>query len=161
MTISRFVFPLLAAFLAACTTNINTTQRLEPTAVGAMKFAEVRVTASSPTISSPTMEDLKTAVETRLKALPQGNMPVTVAIEIIDMQIVSGEERAFIGVFGGDNHMAVKVKVSDPSGKTLADFQVDRNANPGGYGMFYDQKQATIEQVANGIAETLSGQAAH
>jgi hypothetical protein len=87
-------------------------------------------------------------------------MPVTVNLDITAFNIVSGEERAFIGAFGGNNRMNVAVKVTDATGKTLAQFQINRTSNPGGYGVFYDQKQATIEVVANAIVDTLAGREA-
>jgi hypothetical protein len=43
------------------------------------------------------------------------------------------------------------------AGNTLADFDVQRSANPGGYGAFYSQTNATIDAVADGVADVLSG----
>jgi hypothetical protein len=156
----RLLSPIFVMLLAACSTTVNTTQSLAPSIVGTMKFGQVRVTSRVLGVSSPTMEDLQTAVQSRLNAMPQGSMPVTVDLDITAFDIVSGEMRAFIGVFGGDNRMDVAVKVTDAAGKTVTQFQISRSANPGGYGMFYDQKQATIEVVANAIADTLAGRVA-
>lgn len=53
--------------------------------------------------------------------------------------------------------MTAVVKVIDESGKTVVDFDVQRATNPGGYGIFFDQKAATIDSVADGVAEVLDG----
>lgn len=152
--------PIFVMLLAACSTTVNTTQSLAPSIVGTMKFGQVRVTSRLSDVSSPTMEDLQTAVQSRLNAMPQGSTPVTVDLNITAFDIVSGELRAFIGLFGGDNRMDVAVKVTDAAGKIVTQFQINRSANPGGYGMFYDQKRATIEVVADAIADTLAGRVA-
>src|ERR1051326_7356029 len=71
MNAARLLISVLALLLAACSTTVNTTQALDPSAVGTMKFSQVRVTSSLPTVSSPTIEDLQVAVESRLNMLPR------------------------------------------------------------------------------------------
>lgn len=60
-------------------------------------------------------------------------------------------------MFAGSSKMTASVKLIDDTGKQVADFDVVRSANPGGYGAFYDQTAATVDAVADSIVEALGG----
>ena len=144
--------------VAACATDVNTRQALEPTSVGELQFDEIEVTSTLASFTQDDADRLKMSVLERLAELPQGNTPVKIQIAVTQFEIQSGAARFFAGALIGANRMNASVAVLDEIGTTLADFEVLRSANPGGYGAFYSQTNATIDAVADGIVEVLSGE---
>ena len=146
-----------ALLITACATNVNTHQALEPMSVGNLQFGDIEATS---TLASMTPEDinrLKMSVAERVGKLPKGAMLVKIQMAVTEFDIQSGAARFFAGALIGSNKMTVSVKIIDGSGKTISDFDVQRSANPGGYGAFYSQTNATIDAVADGVADVLSG----
>jgi len=152
-----FAFVLVAALFGACSTTITTRQNLEHDVAGQLKFGAVDATSALGAVTADDLAQLKKAVVERIAKLPQGGRTVSIQLTVTEMDIVSGGARFFAGAFAGNNKMTAVVKVIDESGKTVVDFDVQRATNPGGYGIFFDQKAATIDSVADGVAEVLSG----
>jgi hypothetical protein len=156
MGIARFLSVLLIAFVAAaCSTTVSTRVAMDTATKASLKFGDIEVTSTFAGLPVDVNERLKAAVAERLAKLPQGTLLVKVNITVTNYRIVSNTERFLIGMFGGSNKMSVSVKLIDEQGKSVSEFDVERSANPGGYGAFYDQKDATVAAVADGIAETL------
>jgi hypothetical protein len=151
---------LLCGLVAGCATRVNTRQALDQAAVGALSYGQVDVTSGVSNMTPEDMAQLKQVVTERLATLPQGPRPVTLRLAVTEFAISTGATRLLIGAFAGANKMTVGVSVIDGSGQSLAAFDVQRSANPGGYGVFYDQKAATMKAVADGVAEALSSAAA-
>ena len=86
-----------------------------------------------------------------------GNQPAKLQVTVTEFAVESGATRFFAGALAGANNMTVAVKVMGAQGDTIADFDVVRSSNPGGYSAFYDQKAATINSVADGVTEVMSG----
>jgi hypothetical protein len=147
---------LLLLMLAACSTTVSTRQGLEASARTTLRYVAVDVTSSLPTVPADVPTRLKSALNERLAKLPQGTTPTTVRIDIIEFKVAGGADRFFIGAFAGSNSMTVAVRLIDDNGKQIADFDVARSANPGGYGVFFDQQSETINAVADRIAEALA-----
>jgi len=149
---------LLISFMAvACATDVNTRQPLAPMSLGNLRFGAIEATSTLASVTPDHIDRLKMSVSERIGKLPQGSMPVKIQIAVTEFDIQSGAARFFIGVFAGSNKMTVAVKIMDMMGNTIADFDVQRSANPGGYGAFYSQTQATIDAVADGVAGVLGG----
>lgn len=147
----------ISLLVTACSTTVNTRQALQPSAVGTLKYEEIDVVRGNTGITNEEMQRLKTSVGDRLAKLPQGNLPVNLQVTVVEFSVESGGTRFFAGALAGSNKMTVAVKVTDTMGTGVADFDIVRESNPGGYGAFYDQKAATIDTVADGIAEVMSG----
>lgn len=149
---------VLISFLAfGCATDVNTRQALAPISVGNLEFREIDATSTLASVTPDTINRLKMSVSERVGKLPQGRMPVKIQMAVTEFDIQSGAARFFIGAFAGSNKMTVSVKITDSMGNTIADFDVQRSANPGGYGAFYSQTDATIDAVADGVAGVLGG----
>jgi len=150
-------FLLTATLVAACSTTITTRQGLEPEASGHFRFEAIEATSALGSVTSDDLALLKKAVADRVAKLPRGTRAAKVDLTVTEMDIVSEGTRFLVGALAGNSRMTVVVKVIDESGKTVADFDVQRTTNPGGYGMFFDQKAATIDAVADGVADILGG----
>jgi hypothetical protein len=149
---------LLISFLVvACATDVNTRQPLSPMSVGSLQFGEIDAASTLASVTPDHINRLKMSVSERVGKLPQGNVPVRIQMSVTEFDIQSGAARFFIGAFAGSNKMTVTVKIMDPMGNTIADFDVQRSANPGGYGAFYSQTNATIDAIADGVADVLGG----
>ena len=149
---------LLISFLVvACATDVNTRQPLAPMSVGSLRFGEIEATSTLASVTPDHINRLKMSVSEQVGKLPQGTVPVRIQMSVTEFDIQSGAARFFIGVFAGSNKMTVTVKITDTMGNTIADFDVQRSANPGGYGAFYSQTNATIDAIADGVADVLGG----
>jgi hypothetical protein len=148
---------LVGVLLAACSTTVTTRVALDAAQISALKYGDLEVTSTTSEATQDVTDRLKASLNERLAKLPQGATPVKMQITITQMSIVSGGARFMVGMFAGSNKMAASVKLIDDTGKQIADFDVARSANPGGYGAFYDQKTATVDAVADGIVEALGG----
>lgn len=148
---------VLSLFCIGCSTTINTRQALDRMAVGTLKYDNVDVTAGVPGVQQGDIVRLKTALTERLAKIKQGTAPVKIEVRILEVDIHDEGDRILAGALVGSNTMIVAVKVLGEAGQTIADFDVQRSANPGGYGAFYDQRNATANAVADGIVEVLSG----
>lgn len=149
---------LVVAFIAvACATDVSTRQPLAPMSVGNLRFGEIEATSTLASFTPDHIDRLKMSVSERVGKLPQGSMPVKIQMAVTEFDIQSGAARFFIGAFAGSNKMTVTVRIMDMMGNTIADFDVQRSANPGGYGAFYSQTQATIDAIADGVADVLGG----
>jgi hypothetical protein len=152
-----FSILLISLFIVGCATDVNTRQALQPMSVGNLQFGDIDATSALASVTPDDINRLKMSVEERVGKLPQGNLPVRIQMTVTEFDIQSGAARFFIGAFAGSNKMTVSVRIMDLAGNTIADFDVQRSANPGGYGAFYSQTNATIDAVADGVAEVLSG----
>ena len=147
---------LMLLVLAACSTTVSTRQGLEASTRTTLKYVEVDVASSLPTVTADISTQLEKALNERLAKLPQGATPTTVRIDIIEYRVASGGDRFFKGAFAGSNRMTVAVRLIDDKGKQIAAFDVVRSANPGGIGIFVDQQSETINAVADGVTEVLA-----
>ena len=144
--------------MTACSTAVDTRIGPPKTPQGsALKVDAVKVSSRTVAASPDVQSKLLAAVQVELAKRSQGAQPARLEIEVTDYSIVSGGNRFVGGMFAGGNRMSVSVKAIGADDKVLADFDVRRSANPGGYGVFYDQAAATINAVATGIADTLEG----
>jgi len=156
---STRVLVLLAISLLviACSTTVTTRQALQQNVAKTLKYEQIDVVRGNTGITTEEMQRLKTSLGVRLSKLPQGNLPVKLQLTVVDFSVESTGTRVFAGALAGSNKMTVAVRVTDGTGAALADFDVVRESNPGGYGAFYAQKAATIDSVADGITEFMSG----
>lgn len=157
--VSIRIFPvlLITVLLAACSTTVNTRVALDPAQISTLKYGNVEVTSATTEATPEVVDRMKASLAERLAKMPQGATPVKMQVSITNMDVVSGGMRFLVGMMAGSNKMTASVKLVDETGKQIADFDVVRSANPGGYGMFYDQKAATVDAVADGIVEALGG----
>jgi hypothetical protein len=156
MKLGMVILQSVALALAACSTTVTTRQALEPATVRALKVDSVEVMSSLDAVPTEAQAQLKKAVIDRLAKMPTGVTPARVRITITEYQVASGTARMFAGALAGANRMTVSVNVVVDEGKQLAEFDVTRSANPGGYGVFFDQQAEMINAVADGVAEVLA-----
>lgn len=146
----------LGLLLGACSTSVEHRTPTAPDVVGNVTVKNVTVTAAE-TVEYAAPDMLKAAVLREIADRNPGARSVNLSLKIESLEVVSGGARFFIGAFGGANTMSVTVAATDEDGRTLADFRVVRESNPGGSGAFFDQKQATVDETAKGIVEALYG----
>lgn len=125
-----------------------------PAVQGGVSIASVAVTAA-PAIKPEIATRLKAAIEAEAAKRQAGPTPVSIDVHVKEIDIVSGGARFFAGMLAGSNNMTVSVRAVDAANKPAASFDVERSSNPGGYGAFYDQEQATIEETAKGVLDGL------
>ena len=147
----------VAAVLAACSTDVVTRQMIDPSLNGTLSYGDIDASSTIAGVSQADLAYLRNAVATRVAKLPKGMTPARIQLTVTNFEVVSGTSRFLAGALAGSNKMTTAVKVVSPMGAVIADFDVQRSANPGGYGVFYDQRQATMDAVADGLVETLSG----
>ncbi len=157
----RFMVAVAAVLvLSACSTTIVPTQEMSAAARSDLKVASIKANVASG-VEAPTDLDarLEQAVQKAIAAKnPSGRTDAKVAIVVTRYEVVSGGARALMGALAGANKLYASVSVSDAhTGATIGKFNVERDSNPGGYGMFYDQAQATIDAAAEGIVDGLYG----
>jgi len=155
-------FALLAAaaiLLAGCSTKINTTQEIAPSVRGNLVLDDVSA-AYGPGVTGPAEVAPRLAEEVR-KAAPSasgGGTPVKLRITITNYDLVNAGARALAGAFAGDNKLSVDVEVVNAaSEEVVGRYEVRRESNPGGYGIFYSQAGALITETAKGIVAGLYG----
>jgi len=151
---------LSAALLAACSTTIKNGQTIPQAVQGDVALAEaVAQIGSGVTVPTDVPHRLEQAVMKQAAQRPTGKVPVKLNMTITQYDIASNGARLFAGAFMGSNKLYVAVDVLDAqSGAVLGHYDVEREANPGGYGAFYDQVQATIDETAEGVVNGLYGQ---
>jgi hypothetical protein len=148
---------VMAAVLAACSTSVVTRQMIDTSLNGTLAYGDVDASSASSDVTQADLDYLKTAVAVRVAKLPKGMTPARIQLTVTSFEVVSGTSRFLAGALAGSNKMSTAVKVVSPMGGVIADFDVQRSANPGGYGVFYNQREATIDAVADGLIEVLSG----
>jgi hypothetical protein len=149
---------LVSLVVAGCSTTVTTRQALDPATSATLKFDEIEVASTISSVTPTVQRNLKQAVSDRLAKSPQGTTPAKLRLSVTEFRIVEELDRALWGAFGGSNKMTVSVVLLDAKDQQIAAFEVARSANPGGYGAFYDQTEATIAAVADGVAEALMSQ---
>ena len=100
---------------------------------------------------------LQQAVIERAAAHTGGMRPAAMKITITQFNVASVAARFFGGALAGSNKLYVCVEVVGSDGATLGRFEVAREANPGGYGIYFDQTQSTINDTAKGVMDGLYG----
>jgi hypothetical protein len=147
--------------LSACSTTISTTTDI-PAATRTNVAVKETATKIGDGVSVPAdvPARLEQAVMRAATQRSGGQMPIKLAMTITRYEVVDPGVRFFAGAFAGSNKLYVAVDVIDASnGNVLGQYTVQRAANPGGYGAFYDQAQATIDGAADGVLEGLYGSA--
>ena len=135
--------------LAGCmtATTITSRQRIDKEVAGKLAVREVDATSAVGRFTPSDVDQLKQAVQTRVVRTVEGGVPATVRLVVTALDT---------GAFGGTTRMSVSVRVLDASGKTLADFNVQRTANAA-VGALFDQKTSVIDAVADGVEQALTG----
>lgn len=155
---TRFVPALAALFLlAGCATTIKTSQALDSQTQASVIVKEVTANLA-PDVKAPadTPQKLEEAVMNAASAHTDGTTPVKLSMTITLWSVRDAGTRFVGGALAGSNKMDVSVDVIDASGgNVIGHYEVQRRSNPGGYGMFYDQAQATITEGAKGVIEGL------
>lgn len=155
--VNRLLLSALALLaLSACSTAVVPQQAIPSDIQSKLQVSETKATVAEGLEAPNDLgQKLESAVQAALAAKKQkGTQPVKLQIRITTYEIASSAARAFIGAFAGSNKLYASVDVVDvQSGTVIGKFDVQREANPGGYGAFYDQAQATIDAAAQGIAD--------
>jgi hypothetical protein len=153
------LFSILAitVVVAACATNIKTRQALDAMSVGKLQFGDIEATSSLDSVTPESITRLKMSVAERLGKLPQGALPVKLDLVVTEFDIQNSALRLVAGRLAGSNKMTVSVRIVDGMGMTVADFDVQRVTDPGRFGGLYSQANATVDAVADGIADVLNG----
>jgi len=142
--------------LAACSTTIKTSQEIPPQIRQDIVVREVSVQiADGAVVPADIPTRLQQAVLQRAAERGKGTTPAALKITITQFNVVSIAGRFFGGPFGGSNKLDVAVDVAAPDGTILGHYTVEREANPGGYGIYFDQTQSTINDTANGVMDGL------
>jgi hypothetical protein len=153
---------LLAAALVAlagCSTTIKTSQEIAPNVRASVTVEEATaIYATGVTGPDEVAPKLQQAVLAAASKRSGGSSQVKLKITITDYKLVNAGMRALIGAMGGSNTLNVEVEVVDAaSGRTIGRYEVKRDSNPGGYGIFYSQADALIDETAKGVVEGLYG----
>jgi len=145
--------------LAACSTEIQTHQEI-PTAIRqGMAVKEATAEVAKDVLAPPdTGPKLAAAVLKAASARANGSTPIKLKMTVVRYEMVNGGMRFFTGMFAGSNKLYVTVDVLDgETGAVIGHYEVLREANPGGYGAFYNQVEATIDAAADGVVDGLYG----
>jgi hypothetical protein len=152
---------VLAAFvLIGCSTTINSQMALAPEVRATLKYVDVKIAMHPGQMPDDLMKHFHDSLVSKLAVLPQGSSPAEVDVDVESFHAVTPGERFMIGVLAGADDLVVGVTVKDMAGKVLAKFQVNRSDNQGIYAALYDQAAATVDDTAQGIADTLAGKRA-
>lgn len=154
----RFVVVSLSAIiLSACSTDVIKKREIPEKIASELRFSEVRSQVAKGVVVPPDLPNKldQTIYEEISSRRCAGYGCAKIKVLVTRYEMSSSLNRAFVGILGGSNKLYVTVTVSDSSGVVIGEFDVNRESNPGGYGMYYDQEQATIDETAKGIAETL------
>lgn len=151
---------MMAALIAGCSTKINTSQQIDSSVRQNIELKDVSAAygggVTGPAEVAPRLEQ-----EVRMAA-PKGKTgenPVSLKVTITNYELVNAGVRALAGAFGGDNKLSVDVEVLNASDEVIGKYSVQRESNPGGYGIFYSQAGALITETAKGIVAGLYGSA--
>jgi hypothetical protein len=145
------------ALLAACATTVKTSQpinsQIQESALVKEATADV---APGVTVPPDTTTKLEAAVLKAASEHAGGSKPVKLKMSITLWSVRDAGTRFIAGAFAGSNKLDVAVDVIDlQNGAVIGHYDVQRRSNPGGYGTFYDQGEATIDQAAKGVIEGL------
>jgi hypothetical protein len=148
-----------ALLLSACATTIKQSQPVDSAAQATALVQTATAQVASGVVVPPgTAQKLEQAVLKEAGARAAGTTPVKLKMTITRWDVTDAGTRFLIGAMRGSNKLDVAVDVVDlKSGQTIGHYDVQRRANPGGYGTFYDQAEATIDQGAKGVIEGLYG----
>lgn len=147
--------------LAACSTEIYSRQEIPAATRQNMAVKDATVEVANGVLAPPDIgPKLVQAVLKAASARANGSTPINLKMIVVRYEMVSGGMRFFTGVFSGSNKLYVTVDVLDgQDGTVVGHYDVLRESNPGGYGAFYDQTQATVESAADGVVDGLYGTA--
>ena len=152
---------LLAALfvLAGCSTTVKTSQPMSASVQSGMTVAETTaVFATGATGPAEVVPMLEAAVMKAVAARNSSGTKVRLKMTITRYTLVNAGARALIGAMAGSNYLNVDVAVeSVESGEVVGRYSVERESNPGGYGIFYSQANGLINEAAKGVAQGLSG----
>jgi hypothetical protein len=151
---------IISLFLGACSTTVVQRQEIPDSIRLNLSLKDVKSKLASSVIApSDTNLRLERAVLNAATGKGiNGKAPAKLSITVTSYSIVSGGARFFAGAFAGSNTISAAVEVLDAqTGGIIGQFDVQRDANPGGYGVFFDQDQATIDSLAEGIVAALFG----
>jgi len=156
---NRILIAVMPLLLAACSTTINTTQPLGTTFQNNLQVKDADAKLGDGVTAPPDVATkLQQAVMKDALTLDPGTTPVKLNMTITKYDLVSNVARFFTGAILGSNKLDVDVDVVDEQdGKVIGHYSVDRDSNPGGYGAFYDQEQATVDEAAKGVIAGLAG----
>lgn len=152
---------LLAALfvLAGCSTTVETSQPMSNEVKSGVTVTEATAAfdanATGPTEVVPMLEAaLKKEIAARHSSGPNVRLKMT----ITRYTLVNAGVRALAGAMAGSNYLNIDVTVeSVESGEAVGRYSVERESNPGGYGIFYSQANALIDEAAKGVAQGLYG----
>jgi hypothetical protein len=145
--------------LAGCSTTIKTSQEMPSSVRSGIVVREATATygsgASGPEEVAPRLEQ---AVLKATAARSGSGTQIKLKMTITNYELVNAGTRALVGALAGSNKLDVDVEVLDiATGKTVGHYEVQRESNPGGYGIFYSQATALIDEAAKGVVEGLYG----
>lgn len=158
----RSVLSLVGCLLlAACSTAVYTRQEIPAATRQSIVVKEATAEVAKDVLAPPdTGPKLVAAVLKVASAHANGSTPIKLKMTVVRYEMVDSGMRFVTGMFGGSNKLYVTVDVLDgQDGTVIGHYDVLREANPGGYGAFYDQVQATIEATADGVVDGLYGTA--
>lgn len=147
---------LLVAGFSGCATTISSQVALPEEMQGNVRVDAVSV-SSIAGVQADVASRLKAAIESEAFKPEAGGIALSINATINGFDVVSAAARFFAGAIAGSSRMDVHVVVEDESGAVVAEYDVNRTANPGGWGAFSDQEQALISETAKGVVEGLFG----
>ncbi|WP_404382101.1 hypothetical protein [Caenispirillum salinarum] len=151
------VILVLALGLGACSTNVAHKMDIPADVKAGVNVAEIKTTSGADVLWGND-DSLAQAVREELAKRPKGEKVINLTLHVTKFAVQDGGLRFFIGALAGANEMMVTVNATDETGAVVANYVVERSANPGGYGAFYDQRAATIRETAKGIVDALLGE---
>src|SRR4051812_17464126 len=101
--LNLFSIMFAAVLVAACATNVNTHQALEPMSVGNLQFGDIEATSTLGSVTPEDINRLKMSVAERVGKLPRGAMLVKIQMSVTEFDIQSGAARFFAGALIGSN----------------------------------------------------------
>lgn len=156
-----FVVAAALLVLGACSTSVQDTARSPTIDAQTGQPVQTYVAAaraiSNYGVAPEVLQALEVAFSREVRKREPLGMPVAVTMDVTQFEVKSGGARFFGGALVGSNKMFVTVQLVDTENRLVREFKVERKSNPGGYGMFYDQKTATVEVTAEEIVKTIYG----
>jgi hypothetical protein len=139
--------------LSACSTAIIATKPFDDNIRRTLNIADVSVDAKSGSGATTTLiAALRSSVLQKLSAKTFASNNAGLHIVILKADIKSAGNRAMIGAFAGSNKLNVAATIKSLSdGKTLAEFEIKGDYNPGGFGAFSNPETSTAENVAEAL----------
>ena len=143
--------------LAACATTVAQHVAVPAEAVGALQVTSVSAAAQTGMLPHVPPK-LEQAVQTELRKRKPGTKPASLKLAITRFQMVGSSGYFWAGAFAGSSYIDVNVSVIGADGAQIATFDVRREANPGGFGAFYDHETDMVQKTATAIVQTLYGE---